>query len=130
LVDLSSEAVEVISVGKRLRVRKCLVSRAAVGDVVGAANSMGHLVKGGSTTDIARSNSGAGAKAGGGNLVEEDTAEVDVCRRNEGISNNTSRAGTIGVSAAQCARRGVLISDCAEDGGDTGGSSSTIVSPV
>lgn len=31
-----------------------------------------------SPTDVARSHGGAGAKAGGGNFIEEDAAEVDL----------------------------------------------------
>lgn len=48
---------------------------------------MGELVEGGSAADIAGCDGGAGAQVGGGDLVEEDAAEVDLSYINIGAAS-------------------------------------------
>lgn len=76
----------------------------------------------GSTADVARGNGGTGAEAGGGDLIEEDGAEVDlcasasafvgrnktkkeskahVCGRGDGVGNDIAITNAVGINAAQ-----------------------------
>lgn len=109
---------------------------------------MGDLMQSGSTSNVARSDGGARAEPGMGNLVEEDAAVVDVGGVSDGVGNDTAPAGSVRVGAAQTgfrrvsdgldvdirsnARAGgrVLVGDAVEDRGDTRGGVRTPVSPV
>jgi len=76
--NISTTHVEIISILQLIGVGKGLVCRASIGDIVGTSDCVGQLVEGSTTTDVAGSHCDTRAEVGGGDLIEKDTAEVDL----------------------------------------------------
>ena len=90
-----------------------------------------YLVQGGSTAGVTGSNGRrTAAESRERDLVEEDAAEVDVGRGNEGVSNDTTAARAVGIRAVESARARVLVGDSVEDTADTGSGVGAPVGPV
>lgn len=70
--------IEVDSIGDLLGRRKTLVYYAAVGDIAGINDSVGHLTKSCSATDGTVSNGNAPTELSSLDFVKDDIAEVDL----------------------------------------------------